>query len=183
MPFIVRRAGSNVSGYSPDRASRLTRFEAPDGVNSLWSWRRWVPFRRVVRNFLVVYLCRYLPSLSLKNRLYRTIGMRVGEHVSVGLGATMDIFFPQLIELGENSIIGYNSVILGHEFLMEELRTGPVKVGRNVMIGANVTILAGVVIGDGAVVSACSLVNKDVPTGAIVGGVPARALTRSTEGG
>jgi len=60
---------------------------------------------------------------------------------------------------------------------VKELRTGPVKVGKNVMIGANVTILPGVEIGDGAVVSACSLVNADVPAGALVGGVPARLLS------
>ena len=39
------------------------------------------------------------------------------------------------------------------------------------IIGANSTVLAGVNIGDGAVVSAMSLVNKDVPAGAFVGGL------------
>ena len=53
-------------------------------------------------------------------------------------------------------------------------------VGRDVLIGANCTILPGVVIGDGATVSAMSLVNKDVPPGAMVGGVPIR-LIRSGE--
>ena len=38
------------------------------------------------------------------------------------------------------------------------------------MIGANSTILPGVDIGDGAVVSAGTLVHKDVPAGAMVGG-------------
>ncbi len=158
------------------RAARLSIYPAPEGINSLWAWRRWVPLRRVVRNFLVVYGCRYCPFLSWKNRLYRMIGVQVGAHVSAGLGATIDIFFPQLISLGENSIIGYNTVILAHEFLAKELRTGPVTVGKEVMIGANVTILPGVNIGDGAAVSACSLVNTDVPAGAMVGGVPARML-------
>ncbi len=159
-----------------ERVSRLTIYPAGAGSNSLWAWRRWVSFWRVTRNFVVVYGCRYLPFLSWKNALYRAIGIRVGPRVSAGLGATMDIFFPQLISVGENSIIGYNTVVLCHEFLIGELRTGPVNIGSNVMIGANVTILPGVDIGDGATVAACSLVNADVPPGVMVGGVPARTL-------
>lgn len=162
-----------------ERIARLSVYPAPAGVNSLWAWRRWVPLWRVARNFVVVYSCRYLPFLSWKNVLYRTTGMRVGKQASFGLGATIDIFFPQLVSVGDNSIVGYNSVILAHEFLLHELRTGPVTVGNDVMIGANVTILPGVEIGDGATVSACSLVNADVPPGTMVGGVPARLLGES----
>lgn len=43
-------------------------------------------------------------------------------------------------------------------------------------IGANVTILKGVTIGEGAIVAAGSLVIKDVPPRAIVGGVPATVI-------
>ncbi|GAB4246056.1 MAG: acyltransferase [Thermoleophilia bacterium] len=159
------------------RTARLTRYPSGE-VNSLWGWERKVPLRRVARNFLVVYLCRYLPYLSWKNALYRAIGVRVGERVSPALSATLDIFFPELISIGDNTIIGYNTVILAHEYLREELRTGPVVIGRDVVIGANCTVLPGVVVGDGAVVSAHSLVNRDVPPGALVGGVPIRELAR-----
>lgn len=49
-------------------------------------------------------------------------------------------------------------------------------IDRDATIGANSTILPGVVVGEGAVVSAMSLVNRDVPPGAFVGGVPIRLL-------
>ena len=49
-------------------------------------------------------------------------------------------------------------------------------IGNDVWIGCNVTILRGVRIGDGAVIGANSLVNKDVPPFAIVGGVPAKII-------
>lgn len=52
----------------------------------------------------------------------------------------------------------------------------PVKINDDVWVGCNVTILKGVMIGRGAVVAACSLVTKDVPPYAIVGGVPAKVL-------
>jgi acetyltransferase-like isoleucine patch superfamily enzyme len=157
------------------RHDRLTRYPST-GANSLWQWRSYVPLWRVTRNFLVIYLCRYLPSLRWKNRLYRWIGVRVGERASMALSATLDVFFPELISLGDNCIVGYQTIILAHEFLSDELRTGPVVVGRDVVIGASCTILPGVVIGDGAVVAAHSLVNKDVAPGTRVGGVPARPL-------
>jgi acetyltransferase-like isoleucine patch superfamily enzyme len=158
------------------RTARLTAQSAPEGVNSLWVWRRWVPLWRAVRNFIVIYGARYCPSLRAKRLLYRAVGVHAGARVAFGLGVVIDVFFPQLVTVGENSIIGYNTVILAHEFLVREVRTGPVQIGRDVMIGANVTILPGVVIGDGATVSACSLVNSDIPAGALAGGVPARVI-------
>lgn len=153
------------------------------GANSLQGWHRIVPPWRVARNFLVIYACRFLPSLTLKNWLYRLIGVRVGRNASVGLGAVIDVFWPELIEIGDNAIIGFNATLLAHEFLVREWRTGPVRIGANAMIGANATILAGVTVGEGAVVSAMSLVNADVPPGAKVVGVPARVVGWKSETG
>ncbi len=158
------------------RQERLTITPSPDERNTLQHWTRTVNPLKVIRNFLIIYTCRFLPSLRLKNWLYRLTGMKVGKNVSVGLMAMMDVFFPEEITIGDNTIIGYNTVILGHEYLVHEWRRGPVIIGKNVTIGANCTILPGVVIGDGAIISAMSLVNKDVPPGAIVGGVPIRPL-------
>jgi acetyltransferase-like isoleucine patch superfamily enzyme len=104
------------------------------------------------------------------------VGARVAPHASVGLMVMLDIFFPQDITLGEDCVVGYNTTILCHEFTRREWRRGPVVVGRDVTIGANCTILPGVIIGDGATVSAMSLVNRDVPPGAFVGGVPIKRL-------
>jgi acetyltransferase-like isoleucine patch superfamily enzyme len=155
---------------------RVERHAAVGEANSLWYWYKTVNPLKVVINFIVIYTCRFLPWLPLKNVLYRAIGMKVGKKVSVGLMAMFDIFFPEMIEIGDNSIIGYNSTILGHEYMVKEWRKGRVIIGKNVTIGANVTVLPGVIIGDGAIVSACSLVNRDVPENAMVGGIPARLL-------
>lgn len=53
---------------------------------------------------------------------------------------------------------------------------GDVVIGNDVWIGSGVTILSGVNIGDGAVVSAKSVVVKDIPPYAIVGGNPAKVI-------
>lgn len=158
------------------RRERLQSGPAAGPKNSLAYWWKDVHPLRVVWNFLLIYLSKYAPSLAVKRWLLRGTGMRVGRDVSMGLAVTIDVFFPQLVEIGENSIIGFNSVILAHEYMVRERRIGPVRVGRDVSIGANVTILPGVVIGDGATVSALSLVNRDIPPGEFWGGIPARRL-------
>lgn len=93
---------------------RVQRHQVKE-VNSLWYWYKTVNPFKVVINFIVIYFARFIPHLPLKNFLYRLIGMKVGKNVSVGLMAMFDIFFPELIEIGDNSIIGYNSTILAHE--------------------------------------------------------------------
>jgi acetyltransferase-like isoleucine patch superfamily enzyme len=149
-----------------------------EGRNPMRSWYKIKNPIRVIFNFMVIFTCRYMPSLALKNVLYRLVGIKVGKDVSVGLMAMFDIFFPECIEVGDNTVIGYNTTILAHEYLVNEWRRGRVRIGRNVMIGANTTILAGVSIGDGAMVSACTLVNRNIEAGAFVGGVPVRNLGR-----
>ena len=145
-------------------------------ANSLLGWYRVKNPLRIIFNFLLIFTARYVPSLTLKNFLYRLTGMKVGRNVAVGLSAVFDIFFPELIEIGDNCIIGYGVTVLAHEFLHKEWRTGEVRIGRNVLIGANSTILAGVSIGDNSRIGACSLVNSDIPKNSFYAGVPARKV-------
>ncbi|MBQ8974482.1 MAG: acyltransferase [Oscillospiraceae bacterium] len=53
---------------------------------------------------------------------------------------------------------------------------GCIEIMDNVFIGSKSTILYGVRIGPNAIVAAGSLVNKDVPPGTVVGGVPAKVI-------
>lgn len=49
-------------------------------------------------------------------------------------------------------------------------------IGNDIWIGINCIIMDGVMIGDGAIVAAGSIVTKDVPPYALVGGVPAKII-------
>ncbi len=160
---------------------RTTRYPV-DGANSLWHVYKTVPFWKVVKNFMVIELARYTPFLGMKNWLYRTfLRMKVGEQTSFALMVMLDIMFPEKISVGRNTVIGYNTTILAHEYLIREYRLGEIVIGDEVMIGANCTILPGVTIGNGAVVSAGTLVHKDVPAGAFVGGNPMRVIYTKEE--
>ena len=153
-----------------------------EGANSLWHVYKTVPFWKVVRNFVVIQIARYTPFLSIKNWLYRTfLGMKVGDKTSFALMVMLDVMFPEKISVGRNTVIGYNTTLLAHEYLIKEYRLGNIEIGDEVMIGANVTVLPGVTIGDGAIVSAGTLVHKDVPAGAFVGGNPMRIIYTKEE--
>lgn len=135
-----------------------------------------------MKNFIIIQVARYTPFLSVKNWLYRTfLRMEVGKKTSFALMVMPDIMFPEKITVGENSIIGYNTTILAHEYLIREYRLGEIVIGNEVMIGANTTILPGVTIGDGAIVSAGTLVHRDVPAGSFVGGNPMRIIYTKEE--
>lgn len=150
--------------------------------NSLWQIYKTVSFWKVVKNFIVIQVARYTPFLRMKNWLYRVfLRMKVGKNTAFALMVMPDIMFPEKITVGNNSIIGYNTTILAHEYLIKEYRLGEVRIGDEVMIGANSTILPGVTIGDGAIVSAGTLVHKDVPAGAFVGGNPMKLIYTKEE--
>lgn len=53
---------------------------------------------------------------------------------------------------------------------------GRVMIGNDIWIGEQVLLMDGVSVGDGAVVAARSIVTRDVPPYAIVGGAPARLI-------
>ncbi len=146
--------------------------------NSLLYWHKAKNPLILIYNFILIYLAKYVPSLLIKRILYRMTGMKIGKRVAVGLGVTIDVFFPELIQIDDNAIIGFNTTILAHEFLQEKLRIGKVIIGKDSMIGANSTILPGVNIGEGAKVSAMSLVNKDVKKNEFAGGVPIKTIKR-----
>nr|WP_285846629.1 acyltransferase [Priestia koreensis] len=148
----------------------------------MWHVYKTVPFWKVVKNFVVIQLARYTPFLGMKNWLYRTfLRMDVGEQTSFALMVMLDVMFPEKISVGRNTVIGYNTTILAHEYLVKEYRLGDVEIGDEVMIGANSTILPGVKVGSGAIVSAGTLVHKDVPEGCFVGGNPMRLIYTKEE--
>lgn len=161
---------------------KTTRYPVK-GANPLYHMYQTVSFWKVVKNFMVIQLSRYTPIVSWKNWMFRTfLRMEVGQHSAVALMVMMDIMFPEKIKIGRNCVIGYNTTILAHEYLIEEYRLGEVIIEDSVLVGANSTILPGVTIGKGAIVAAGTVVHKDVPAGAFVGGNPMQIIrTNSSE--
>lgn len=164
-----------------DRKSRCVERPSRGERASLWYWSKDVGHLRVTYNYVLMVLARISPSFRLKNWLYRRMGAKVSPRAAIGLEVTFDVFFPELITVEDDVILGYNSTVLCHEYTRRWYRTGPVVLKKGATVGANCTLLPGVVVGENAVVSAMSLVNQDVPPGEVWGGVPARRLRAADE--
>jgi len=173
--------GSERGGDAGRRHGRVERHPTPGAMNSLRGWTDVKPVWRIALNYVLVWVARVAPSLRVRNWALRRLGVTVGEGVSWGLEATPDVFWPELITLGDHAVVGYDSVILCHEFLQDEYRTGEVVVGDRAMIGAKAVILPGVHVGEGAQIAANSLVTRDVPPETTVAGVPARPMGDSDD--
>ena len=89
------------------------------------------------------------------------------------------------IEIGDEVTIGPRVSIYDYDHCFEDRersvmaqgeKGAPVIIGDFVWIGVNSVILSGVKIGKGAIISAGSVVTKDVPENTIVGGIPAKNI-------
>jgi acetyltransferase-like isoleucine patch superfamily enzyme len=106
----------------------------------------------------------------------------IGDHCFIGTGSI--IVAVDEISIGHNVLIAEYVTIRDqdHDFesrlptALAGLRSSPIRVGDNVWIGAKATITRGVTIGDNSVIGANAVVTRDVPSNAVVGGVPARVI-------
>lgn len=95
------------------------------------------------------------------------------------------------IEIGKNCLIAANCQIIdgnGHHSSFESVEnrintTGEIKeviIEDNVWVGTGVVILPGVRIGYGSIISANSVVHKDIPPMVLAGGNPIKVIKRFT---
>jgi acetyltransferase-like isoleucine patch superfamily enzyme len=112
----------------------------------------------------------------------------LGARVRVNTGCLLVSYAS--ISIGDDCLIGeYVSIrdadhgtATGTPMRAQPHEAAPIVIGSDVWIARGCVILKGVTIGDGAVVAANSVVNRDVPARAIVGGAPARLLKTRGQG-
>jgi galactoside O-acetyltransferase len=109
----------------------------------------------------------------------------IGSRVSLNTNVVVDAADQGAIAIGDDVLIGPNCVLRASNhkrtdanlpIRMQGHSGGRIVVCDDVWLGANVVVLAGVTIGAHAIVGAGAVVTHDVPSGTIVGGVPAREI-------
>jgi acetyltransferase-like isoleucine patch superfamily enzyme len=114
--------------------------------------------------------------------------------VSIGaktvLGQECTISAYQRVSIGRECVVAdramfidfdHGTVEVERPIRLQGIYKRDVQVGNNVWIGYGACILRGVTIGDNAVIGTLSVVTKDVPANAVVGGVPAKVLRMRDE--
>jgi acetyltransferase-like isoleucine patch superfamily enzyme len=109
--------------------------------------------------------------------------VRIGAKSVLGQECTISSF--QHVAIGRECIVADRVMLIDFDHGVVEpdrpiraqgIYKRDVNVGHNVWIGYGACVLRGVTIGDNAIIGTSSVITKDVPADAVVGGVPARVL-------
>ena len=145
---------------------------------------------RAFRFFRLLYWSRVLKFIGEGVDISRSVeivepsGVEIGNRVYIGRRAY--IYGRGGVKIGNDVLIANDCTILSrtHNYsdrkpiLQQGYSYSAVDIGDDVWLGAKVVILAGVNVGEGAVVAAGAVVTKDVPPYTVVGGVPAKVISK-----
>jgi maltose O-acetyltransferase len=159
-----------------------------------------------ILNYVTNHVVLHVPSFALRHLWYRhALGIQLDRHACVFLGTYVSFFSPGAnrrngVRIGRNSYINRrctldlrggltigDNVSVSPEVMflagshdVHDPRFGdmtrPISVEDHAFIGTRAMILPGVTVGRGAVVTAGSIVARDVAPMTIVAGVPARRV-------
>mgnify|MGYP005986184431 CR=1 FL=1 len=131
-------------------------------------------FNKYGKDVMIDYkvFCRYMNTIKIGNNV--SINRACELYTSANLGT--------FIQLDDNVTLSPNVKMYGagHDYGYLNLpdTSGNIILKKHVWIGSNSIILQGVTIGEGAIISANSVVTKDVPPYSIVAGIPAKVIKK-----
>lgn len=112
-------------------------------------------------------------------------GLTVGQNFSMLEDVYIDPSHLWLIAIGNDVTLAPRTQILAHDASTKQhlgkTRLGKVVIGDRVFVGASAIILPGVTIGSEVIIGTGSVVTKDIPSGVVVAGNPARVIGSLSE--
>lgn len=125
-----------------------------------------VLMNRVLNGVLARFALMLPGGYSLRPRLHRWRGAKIGSNVWISQGVYIDEIYPEAITIGNNCTVGLRASIFAHFHWGRRRETEghkQVLIGEDVFIGPHCVVLPGIRIGDGAVIRAGSVVTRNVP--------------------
>ncbi len=165
-----------ICDYFKDKKNKILIIEHKKKNNILYDWPKVRFPMRITLNYLIIKFNKIAPLWLKIFTMRHILGVKIGKNVALAPEAEIDPFYPELIEIEDNAVIGMDSYILTHEFMQGAFRFARVKICKGALISAFCTIRSGVTIGEGSQVAMCSFVNKDIPPHELWGGIPARKI-------
>ena len=122
-----------------------------------------------------ILILQHLKGMPVLNAFYRAMGAKIGRNVLIN---TCNMFDFDLLEIGDDTFIGGDAVIIGHLGEGGLLKIRPVRIGRGCVVGQSSVVFPGAVMEDGSVLGALSLLPKGrtLPAGTVWGGNPIREI-------
>ena len=116
-----------------------------------------------------------------------TRGVKIGKNVHWGTNIVVDYPYPNFVKVEDGASISGNDYFLAHNKPLDyhadcaDSFVAPIIVHKHAWIAVNVTVLPGVEIGEGSIVSAGSVVSKDIPPFTVAKGNPAKVVADLAE--
>lgn len=147
-----------------------------------------LPFKKWLVNFIFQRIFRLNSEASFQVNFTSTIvaaeKIFIGRNVWVSFAVSGNCYIQagNGIFLGDDTIFapGVKIISANHDpkNKMKWEKSSPIKIGRRCWIGANAVILPGVELGDNCIVGAGAVVTASYPENSVVGGVPAKLITK-----
>jgi acetyltransferase-like isoleucine patch superfamily enzyme len=136
-----------------------------------------------IYDFTNLYGCEIGDDVKIGTFVEIQKGSKIGNRCKV----SSHTFICEGVTLEDEVFIGHNVTFTNDRFPRSTAADGrlqteadwkciPTLVKRGASIGSGATLLCGITIGENALVGAGSVVTKDVPSGAVVAGNPARII-------
>lgn len=144
---------------------------------------KWQFICRKIRNIILSRWAYTCPLNGSRVKMNRKRGVTIGENVYIGQYCTIDNAYPEYIYIEDNVSLAGHVTVLAHSNPYPHFKNvvesgvSPVVIKEGAWIADGVIILRGVTIGKNAIISAGTVVDKDVPDCSLAQGNPMKIIT------
>lgn len=181
-PYIVKESIS-IPYFDHDHKSLIHTIKSSSSRRNMGFMQ--FAFRKICNILLSrwAYIC---PLNGLRVKMNKKRGVTIGDNVYIGQYCTLDNAYPEYIYIEDNvSLAGFVNIIAHsnpypHLKNVTESGVSPVVIKEGAWIADGAIILRGVTIGKNAIVSAGTVVDKDVPDCSLAKGNPMKIVVDFT---